>query len=200
VKRRHTKKGISFLLLLLLVISTFRNAHTRKLLGLLDDISGRTGSLHALLLEESPKQAPPHHHNRHGGHHRAAHTPAPSPAPSPSPFTAPPKSASPAAITIPISPSTPQPKAESNPAVEDAPAQPRHSWRNYGLVTAGSAVFLVMTIASVIYCRAKKVGTVRPWATGLSGQLQRAFVTGTRFLYMYILCVLYLVFQLHLTP
>ncbi|BAF22640.1 protein MALE DISCOVERER 2 precursor [Oryza sativa Japonica Group] len=155
-----------------------RNAHTRKLLGLLDDISGRTGSLHALLLEESPKQAPPHHHNRHGGHHRAAHTPAPSPAPSPSPFTAPPKSASPAAITIPISPSTPQPKAESNPAVEDAPAQPRHSWRNYGLVTAGSAVFLVMTIASVIYCRAKKVGTVRPWATGLSGQLQRAFVTG----------------------
>ncbi|CAN6176753.1 unnamed protein product [Urochloa humidicola] len=32
--------------------------------------------------------------------------------------------------------------------------------------------------ASVMYFRAKKVGSVRPWATGLSGQLQRAFVTG----------------------
>lgn len=35
-----------------------------------------------------------------------------------------------------------------------------------------------MAAASVMYCRVKKVGTVRPWATGLSGQLQRAFVTG----------------------
>jgi len=46
------------------------------------------------------------------------------------------------------------------------------------LVAAGSAVFVVMAAASVMYCRVKKVGTVRPWATGLSGQLQRAFVTG----------------------
>ncbi|WVZ67176.1 hypothetical protein U9M48_016295 [Paspalum notatum var. saurae] len=35
-----------------------------------------------------------------------------------------------------------------------------------------------MAAASIMYCRVKKVGTVRPWATGLSGQLQRAFVTG----------------------
>ncbi|KAI4985956.1 hypothetical protein ZWY2020_018586 [Hordeum vulgare] len=40
------------------------------------------------------------------------------------------------------------------------------------------AAFLVMTTEFVVYCRAKKVGTVRPWVTGLSGQLQRAFVTG----------------------
>ncbi|KAF0908591.1 hypothetical protein E2562_026639 [Oryza meyeriana var. granulata] len=161
-----------------------RNAHTtRKLLGLLHHISGGTGSLGALLVE-SPKQAPPVHHKRHRARHKGAHTPAPSPAPSPSPFTAPPKSspASTPAITIPQSPSTPQPQAENNPApaVDDAQAHPlhKHSWRNYGLVTAGGAVFLVMTMASIIYCRAKKVGTVRPWATGLSGQLQRAFVTG----------------------
>jgi hypothetical protein len=46
------------------------------------------------------------------------------------------------------------------------------------MVIAGSSVFLVMAVASVVYCRAKKVGTVKPWVTGLSGQLQRAFVTG----------------------
>lgn len=46
------------------------------------------------------------------------------------------------------------------------------------MVTAGGAAFLVMTAAFAVYCRAKKVGTVRPWVTGLSGQLQRAFVTG----------------------
>uniref|UniRef100_A0A8I6X8X9 Uncharacterized protein n=1 Tax=Hordeum vulgare subsp. vulgare TaxID=112509 RepID=A0A8I6X8X9_HORVV len=34
-----------------------------------------------------------------------------------------------------------------------------------------------MTTAFAVYCRAKKVGTMRPWVTGLSG-LQRAFVIG----------------------
>lgn len=28
------------------------------------------------------------------------------------------------------------------------------------------------------------MGTVRPWATGLSGQLQKAFVTGMAFSYL----------------
>ncbi|RLN33055.1 hypothetical protein C2845_PM03G17110 [Panicum miliaceum] len=64
------------------------------------------------------------------------------------------------------------------PSTTPAHSPHKHSWRNYSLVTAGSVVFLVMAAASVIYYRAKKVGTVRPWATGLSGQLQRAFVTG----------------------
>ncbi|KAE8768558.1 putative LRR receptor-like serine/threonine-protein kinase MRH1 [Hordeum vulgare] len=42
----------------------------------------------------------------------------------------------------------------------------------------GGAAFLVMTTAFAVYCRAKKVDTVRPWVTVLSGQLQRAYVTG----------------------
>nr|GEU32149.1 probable inactive receptor-like protein kinase At3g56050 isoform X2 [Tanacetum cinerariifolium] len=33
-------------------------------------------------------------------------------------------------------------------------------------------------IAVLFLCRGNKVATVRPWATGLSGQLQKAFVTG----------------------
>jgi hypothetical protein len=85
-----------------------------------------------------------------------------SPSPSPSPH-----------LVWPL-PSTPQ--ANHDPQV-DASAN-KHSWRSYGLVIAGSSVFLVMAAAFVVYCRAKKVGTVKPWVTGLSGQLQRAFVTG----------------------
>uniref|UniRef100_N1QX29 Putative LRR receptor-like serine/threonine-protein kinase MRH1 n=1 Tax=Aegilops tauschii TaxID=37682 RepID=N1QX29_AEGTA len=45
-------------------------------------------------------------------------------------------------------------------------------------LNSGGAALLVMAAAFAVYCRAKKVGTVRPWVTGLSGQLQRAFVTG----------------------
>ncbi|RLM85366.1 hypothetical protein C2845_PM04G34810 [Panicum miliaceum] len=107
------------------------------------------------------------------------------PALSPSPLSAPPKaSPSPSASAPAISPSGFHPLAAPPHPVSPLPSTPpahsphKHSWRNYSLVTAGSAVFLVMAAASVIYYRAKKVGTVRPWATGLSGQLQRAFVTG----------------------
>uniref|UniRef100_A0A8I6Z3F7 Uncharacterized protein n=1 Tax=Hordeum vulgare subsp. vulgare TaxID=112509 RepID=A0A8I6Z3F7_HORVV len=35
-----------------------------------------------------------------------------------------------------------------------------------------------MSTSFAVYCRAKKVVTVSPWLTGLSGQLQRAFVIG----------------------
>lgn len=77
----------------------------------------------------------------------------------------------------------PSPSASGSHHPSAAPPRPhRHSSREYSLVAAGSAVFLVMAAASVMYCRVKKVGTVRrPWATGLSGQLQRAFVTGICF-------------------
>jgi hypothetical protein len=49
----------------------------------------------------------------------------------------------------------------------------------YGLVAAGISAFLIISAVGALYCRAKKVGTVKPWVTGLSGQLQKAFVTGT---------------------
>ena len=109
-------------------------------------------------------------------------------APSPSPFSSAPKA-------LP-SPSTSAPAISSSGSHHPLAAPPRplspspsispphkHSSRKYSLVAAGSAVFVVMAAASVMYCRVKKVGTVRPWATGLSGQLQRAFVTGSFFLF-----------------
>lgn len=41
----------------------------------------------------------------------------------------------------------------------------------------GGAILLV-AIVGIYLCRSNKVSTVKPWATGLSGQLQKAFVTG----------------------
>ncbi|CAA7398211.1 unnamed protein product [Spirodela intermedia] len=47
----------------------------------------------------------------------------------------------------------------------------------FGLV--GAAVGSAVLVAVGIFCyRSNKVVTVKPWATGLSGQLQKAFVTG----------------------
>uniref|UniRef100_A0ACD5YM08 Uncharacterized protein n=1 Tax=Avena sativa TaxID=4498 RepID=A0ACD5YM08_AVESA len=54
----------------------------------------------------------------------------------------------------------------------------KHSLTTYVLVAAGIAVFLIISAAGALYCQAKKAGSVKPWVTGLSGQLQKAFVTG----------------------
>ncbi|CAL1368927.1 unnamed protein product [Linum trigynum] len=42
----------------------------------------------------------------------------------------------------------------------------------------GGSLFLLFSAIGLTFFRSNKVVTVRPWATGLSGQLQRAFVTG----------------------
>ncbi|XP_020202539.1 probable inactive receptor-like protein kinase At3g56050 [Cajanus cajan] len=45
--------------------------------------------------------------------------------------------------------------------------------------TVGGFSFLILVSAVVLVCfRSSKVVTVKPWATGLSGQLQKAFVSG----------------------
>ncbi|PUZ73573.1 hypothetical protein GQ55_2G485200 [Panicum hallii var. hallii] len=153
------------------------NGHARRLLQIGD------GYKYAAFLQSHRRS---HHiHTKHKQPRRSSQKPTPMPAPSPSPLSAPPKaSPSPSASAPAISPSGFHPLAAPPHPLSPLPSTPpahsphKHSWRNYSLVTAGSAVFLVMAAASVIYYRAKKVGTVRPWATGLSGQLQRAFVTG----------------------
>ncbi|KAJ8749755.1 hypothetical protein K2173_012306 [Erythroxylum novogranatense] len=53
--------------------------------------------------------------------------------------------------------------------------------RNHVLLVAGivgSSLLLISAIGLIVFIRSSKVVTVRPWATGLSGQLQKAFVTG----------------------
>ncbi|KAG2669910.1 hypothetical protein I3760_14G058000 [Carya illinoinensis] len=42
----------------------------------------------------------------------------------------------------------------------------------------GGCLFILILAIGLVFCRSNKVVTVKPWATGLSGQLQKAFVTG----------------------
>ncbi|GMH15416.1 hypothetical protein Nepgr_017257 [Nepenthes gracilis] len=47
------------------------------------------------------------------------------------------------------------------------------------IVPATIGGFMVLASAlGIFFCRSNKISTVRPWATGLSGQLQKVFVTG----------------------
>ncbi|KAK3147537.1 hypothetical protein QOZ80_3BG0283560 [Eleusine coracana subsp. coracana] len=78
----------------------------------------------------------------------------------------------------------PRPRPTTRQAEHDGSAETpahsphKHSGTTYGLVASGVVVSLLVSAAGVLCCRAKKMGTVKPWATGLSGQLQKAFVTG----------------------
>ncbi|KAJ1292545.1 hypothetical protein BS78_02G399800 [Paspalum vaginatum] len=154
----------------------FRNVHARRLLQI------HVGNNVAFSLP--PKYAPPVQKKHRS--HRHKQQPKPARAPSPSPLSAPPKAPPSSSAPAPaISPSRSRSHPQATPPqhppspLPSIPHPPhKHSWRNYSLVAAGSAAFFVMAAASIMYCRVKKVGTVRPWATGLSGQLQRAFVTG----------------------
>lgn len=42
----------------------------------------------------------------------------------------------------------------------------------------GGSVFVFILVIAIVFFRSSKVATVKPWSTGLSGQLQKAFVTG----------------------
>ncbi|KAL2248941.1 inactive receptor-like serine/threonine-protein kinase At2g40270 [Sesamum indicum] len=105
-------------------------------------------------------------------------TPAPAPDPnlSPVPSTGPSTSNPSPSPANPISPSSlPTPAAGPQ-----APAQ--HSRRHHNRLLIVSAAsggpLLLLVIIGIFFWQSGKVATVKPWATGLSGQLQRAFVTG----------------------
>ncbi|WCJ34798.1 Protein kinase family protein [Euphorbia peplus] len=56
-----------------------------------------------------------------------------------------------------------------------------HDSKHHMIVIAGivgGSMFLLITVAAAFVFRSSKVVTVKPWVTGLSGQLQKAFVTG----------------------
>ncbi|KAG9453597.1 hypothetical protein H6P81_006501 [Aristolochia fimbriata] len=110
---------------------------------------------------------------------KSAPVPAPSPASNSEPASPSPKEPS---ITKPISPSfsrgPPISPSSSPSAAEGAHQHHTLSWVVYGSVAGGVSFVLGISAIFFIFCRKNKVVTVRPWATGLSGQLQKAFVTG----------------------
>ncbi|KAL4620811.1 hypothetical protein ACB092_06G183100 [Castanea dentata] len=97
----------------------------------------------------------------------------PSPSPSPSPLSVPePEETAPASTNF----STPSSQSGIAPSPTENRKQSRHLQILAGSI--GGALFLVSLIIGVYLCKSNKVATVKPWATGLSGQLQKAFVTG----------------------
>ncbi|XP_015873613.1 protein MALE DISCOVERER 2 isoform X2 [Ziziphus jujuba] len=50
-------------------------------------------------------------------------------------------------------------------------------WK-YAIIVAGVAVLLIVAAAMLCMCRSQAVKTIGPWKTGISGQLQKAFITG----------------------
>lgn len=66
-----------------------------------------------------------------------------------------------------------------SPTAEPIPSSESISTWTYILII--SAVALLLTLAACIFlvCRRKDGANIGPWKTGLSGQLQKALVTGT---------------------
>lgn len=127
-----------------------------------------------LQAESAPSPGP----NRHSLHPKAPNkttrsktspsaAPTPAPTPSPSVPTLPPTTS---AFTPSLSAPEPSP-----------PGNHKKKSSHRGVIMAGSIVggaSVVILIAVLYFYGCDKVATVKPWATGLSGQLQKAFVTG----------------------
>ncbi|KAM5556741.1 putative inactive receptor-like protein kinase [Rosa sericea] len=104
---------------------------------------------------------------------RPTFPPSPStPAPTPSPSVPPESPTSP--------PTTPAyPPSVSSPG--PSPAVGKKSSSHHVAILAGAiggGASLVILVVGLYFYGRDKVATVKPWATGLSGQLQKAFVTG----------------------
>ncbi|KAF3638584.1 Inactive receptor-like serine/threonine-protein kinase [Capsicum annuum] len=110
-------------------------------------------------------------------------TPSLSPSPSPNPSLSP--APTPSIIAEPHL--APSPRSSASPSSLPSPAKNRSGVVDSGrshhralILSAaiGGPILLFISIAGTIFFRSNKMAVVKPWATGLSGQLQRAFVTG----------------------
>ncbi|XP_010264565.1 PREDICTED: inactive receptor-like serine/threonine-protein kinase At2g40270 [Nelumbo nucifera] len=102
-------------------------------------------------------------------------SPSPSPLPSPSPSPPPSPSLLPSPSPKVIAPSPSAPPPVNNVQLQSSSGNPKF------LIWFGASVaafFLCLSVIGILYCRRNKVVTVKPWSTGLSGQLQKAFITG----------------------
>ncbi|KAK7300496.1 hypothetical protein RJT34_11341 [Clitoria ternatea] len=109
----------------------------------------------------------------HRDHHEPLNRADPSPSVSPSvPKAAPPSEN---ALDSPPPLSTPESRTPS-----DSRSSPSKNNKKVPILSGviGGAVFLLVTSIAIYLCKTNKVANARPWATGLSGQLQKAFVTG----------------------
>ncbi|XP_064960039.1 protein MALE DISCOVERER 2-like isoform X2 [Musa acuminata AAA Group] len=78
----------------------------------------------------------------------------------------------------PVSPSIAHPESTPTSVVNDLTSSRRSAMWKYILVLLVAALFLALATCIFLVCHSKGVATIGPWKTGLSGQLQKAFVTG----------------------
>ncbi|GMI92031.1 MALE DISCOVERER1 [Hibiscus trionum] len=123
-------------------------------------------------------------------------SPSPSPSPYPSnnvltPLSSPlPALAPTPALPLPVDPpvyiseppqshSAPTDSPASTPSqIEDERSDSEHHMVLILIASIGGSLFVLVLVLGIFLFRSSKVVTVKPWATGLSGQLQKAFVTG----------------------
>ncbi|XP_010529201.1 PREDICTED: protein MALE DISCOVERER 2 [Tarenaya hassleriana] len=68
-----------------------------------------------------------------------------------------------------------KPDSSSNPSQDEKKS--KNIWLYVIIVLAGFVALLII-IAVILFCRKRAHKTIGPWKTGLSGQLQKAFITG----------------------
>ncbi|XWS53367.1 hypothetical protein CRYUN_Cryun11dG0151400 [Craigia yunnanensis] len=106
-------------------------------------------------------------------------TPSPSPALAPTPASQPLVDPPVFISEPPLSHSVPTNSPASIPSlISDENAHSKHHMVLILVGSIGGSLFVLISILGIILFRSSKVVTVKPWATGLSGQLQKAFVTG----------------------
>ncbi|XP_021812158.1 protein MALE DISCOVERER 2-like isoform X1 [Prunus avium] len=88
------------------------------------------------------------------------------------------KKNSPPPAPAPQPPSLDPPSHEnSKPSGQSSQKSNGNIWK-YIIISFSVLVLLIILIAMVFMCRSQAVKTIGPWKTGLSGQLQKAFITG----------------------
>ncbi|KAB2081153.1 hypothetical protein ES319_A05G113100v1 [Gossypium barbadense] len=79
----------------------------------------------------------------------------------------------------PQSHSAPANSPASTPSqIEDERSDSEHHMVIMLIASIGGSLFVLVLVLGIFLFRSSKVVTVKPWATGLSGQLRKAFVTG----------------------
>lgn len=71
--------------------------------------------------------------------------------------------------------------ASGNPTKQDSSDGSSGSTWKYIIIIPCAAVLFIVAAAMFCMCRSQAVKTIGPWKTGLSGQLQKAFITGDLF-------------------
>ncbi|XP_031504108.1 protein MALE DISCOVERER 2-like [Nymphaea colorata] len=96
----------------------------------------------------------------------------------PSPSSTPPVSPSPPPSSSPRTPPIAEPASPSTASPSTTSKGPQVKWIYAIIVASAVAVVMVASIALLFMCRSRGVAAIGPFKTGLSGQLQKAFVTG----------------------